>query len=329
MDAQIVKLLGERADVAKQVGIIKGGKNVYQPAREAEVLAGVAAANHSALPNESLKTIYKEIISACRHIQKPLRVAFLGPAGTYCEEAARKMHGTNSEFVPCVDIEQTVRAVETGNADEAVVPIENSTEGSVRQTQDLLLQTQLKIYQEIALPIHHQLLTKAALLQDIQEVSAHPQALAQCRSWLAEHLPKASQTATTSNADAARQAFHSPRMAAIASTNAAAIYNLPILAANIEDSTNNTTRFVALGAQVAQPTGNDTTMLICTLPHCTGSLHKLLSVFVNANINLTKIESRPDPSANWKYLFYIQIDGHQSDATVKIIGSYQKADDAR
>ena len=339
LDAHIVHLLGERAAVAEQVGKAKGGKNIYQPTREAQVIANALAANRSPLPNESLTHIYTEIIAACRNLQQPLRVAFLGPEGTYCQEAALALHGQSSIFLPQKTIAATIRAAENGDADIAVVPIENSTEGSVHATQDALVASHLTICNEITLPIHHQLLSNASSLTSITEVIAHPQALAQCQNWLAKHVPHAAQTAATSNGAAAQKAASAPNTAAIAGKNAAAIYNISILAHNIEDIAANSTRFVTLGAQATQPTGNDTTMIICSLPNKAGSLHELLGSFAKNSINMTKLESRPTRTAQWEYTFYIQIDGHQADpsvasalqdaqttAKIKVVGSYPKAD---
>lgn len=341
LDAQIIKLLGQRADIAKKVGDIKKGKNIYQPAREAQVIANAAAANHSALPNESLKIIYKEIIAACRNLQKPLRVVYLGPIGSYCEEAAQRFCGASSELTPASSIPQAASMAEAGEADLAIIPIENSTEGSVHITQDLLLGSPLTISREILLPIHHQLLTKATKITEIKKVMAHPQALAQCRNWLAQNLPNAEQIAASSNSEAACQAANKPDQAAIASKRAGEIYNLPIFDVNIEDAPNNTTRFIVLGGPETEPSDNDTTALICTLPNSAGSLQELLAVFASAGINLTKLESRPTQGAKWEYHFYVQLDGHQKDqrvaralqeagkrVAIKIVGSYPKASDA-
>lgn len=340
LDTAIVRLLDERASLALQVKQAKGSSTpIYQPAREAAVLAHVTAASNGPLPKPALHAIYKEIIASCRNMQQPLRVAFLGPEGTYTEEAARKQYGTTSEYISCPSIAATIQAVDGNKADIAVIPIENATEGAVNQSLDVLAQTNLTICGETVLPIHHQLLSLAPSIQDVIQVAAHPQALAQCSAWLNQHMPHVKQIAHASNADAARYAATDPTIAAIASQQAARIYELPILAGNIEDNASNTTRFVTLGHQASQPTGNDKTSLVCSVPNTPGSLGKLLAILSQAGINMTKLESRPARNVAWDYVFYIDIDGHQADAPIAtalaalkkqathitILGSYPKA----
>jgi chorismate mutase/prephenate dehydratase len=267
-------------------------------------------------------------------------VAYLGPVGTYSEEAAR-LYFTDPEtqFTPSAKLDEVVSLVENGQAAMGILPIENSTGGTVHRTLDLLFETKLRISGEVLLPIHHQLLTHAAGLEDIATVGAHPQALAQCRNWLDAHLPAAAQSAAASNAAAARIAESDPTYAAIASTQAAARYDLPILAANIEDEATNTTRFVIIGNQNTQPTGTDKTSIMCGMPHVTGSLHRVLGALVEHDVNLTKIESRPITSKPWEYMFFIDMEGHAGDSKVsaaldelttrasfiKVLGSYAAA----
>lgn len=340
LDANIVRLMDERARVAREVGRAKGKNGpIYQPAREAQVLKQIVEASDGSMPVAALQAIYKEIIASCRNIQRPLRVAYLGPEGTYTEEAARMHCGATSEYISCRSIAEVVQTVEVGRADVAVVPVENSTEGPVNQTLDLLQQVQLHIGGEILLSIHHQLLSHAPSLNNITEVAAHPQALAQCASWLQVHLPLAKQVPQSSNAAAAQYASKHPTVAAIASVRAAATYDLPILAANIEDAANNTTRFIVLSHDTPLPSGNDKTSLVCSVPNTPGSLGRLLSVLSEASINMTKLESRPARNVAWDYVFFIDIDGHQNDrvtadalqkleeqaAYVTILGSYPKA----
>jgi chorismate mutase/prephenate dehydratase len=268
-------------------------------------------------------------------------VAFLGPRGTYSEAAARRLFG-EAEHVPCETFDDVVKAVERGQATVGVLPIENSTEGSVHRVLDLLAETEQVIQAELVLPIHHQLLGKAKAYAGVTEVWAHPQALGQCRAWLAAHLPHATQHAARSNAEAAHLAAAHPQAAAIASESAAELYDLHALAKNIEDNPHNTTRFVAIGPVAAPPTGRDKTSLVCVLPNRAGSLYGCLGIFAEHGINLTKLESRPLPESMWDYRFYIDCDGHVTEETVaaalaavkayavqcRLLGSYPKAQEA-
>lgn len=272
--------------------------------------------------------------------QQPERIAYLGPAGTYSEEAGHAYFtGPAAELLPAGDLDAVVRMVQEGVADRGILPIENSTGGTVHRTLDLLLDSDVRVTGEILMPIHHQLLTRAVSVAGIRTVGAHPQALAQCRKWLDGHLPDASRQAAASNAAAAQMAKEDPNYAAVASTQAAARYDLPILAANIEDETTNTTRFVVIGGEATRPTGHDKTSIICGMPHVTGSLHRVLGALVEHDVNLTKIESRPIANKPWEYLFYIDMEGHADDARVsrvlsklyertsfvKLLGSYAAA----
>lgn len=339
VNKELVTLLSTRARIAQQIGAAKKSTEIYRPEREIQVLRQVLAQNTGPLSDEALAGIFKEIIGACRNLERRLRVAYLGPEGTYSEEAALRFAGSSSDFISCPAIEDAVRMTQSGQADIAIVPVENSTEGAVNRTLDILLETNLNIGGELMLPIHHQLLSKQANLQDIREVLAHPQALGQCRHWLAEHVPHAKQIPVASNAEAARLAAGHADKAAIAGTRAADTYKLPVLCTNIEDSAANTTRFLVLGPQEVPATGNDKTSLVCSVPNRTGSLHELLGIFASHAINLTKLESRPAASAQWDYVFFIDVDGHHTDKNVaealqdirkhasmaKLLGSYPKA----
>jgi chorismate mutase/prephenate dehydratase len=336
---ELVVLLNKRAKVAQQIGQVKGDGPMYIPARERVVLERVVAQNKGPLTNRELHAIFEEVVAACRNLEHRLRVTYLGPPGTYSEEAARRHLSNTSDFIPCDSLDATLAEAEKNERDVAVLPIENSTEGGVSRTLDLLLDTPLHIVGETTLAIHHQLLTKAADLADITEVSAHPQALAQCRRWLAAHLPQATQHAASSNAEAARLAADNPQLAAIASIRAAELYQLPILAQNIEDEAGNATRFVVLGHEPTHPTGSDKTSLVCSVSHTPGSLGKLITGIADAGVNMIKLESRPSRSGTWDYVFYIDLEGHAQDeqvakaiATVrqrslfvKLLGSYPKA----
>lgn len=339
IDEQIVALLNERAALAQQVGRVKKNPVKYAPARVEQVLRHVLSVNNGPFKKESLMAVFREIVACGLALEQPLKVSYLGPAGTYSEEAARNRFGTPVELVPCDTLEQTVRAAEQGKADVAIVPVENSTEGAVNHTLDLLLQTPLKIVSELELAIHHQLLSRAAGLGDVTTVAAHPQALAQCRDWLHHHLPHAKQVAMDSNAQAAVAAEKDPGLAAIAGKIAASQYKLPVLATNIEDDSANTTRFIVLGDAPGHPTGQDKTSLICSVPEQPGALGHLINILSEANINMSKLYSRPSPGGLWDYVFYIDIDGHAEDPAVasaldglrqrasflKVVGSYPRA----
>jgi chorismate mutase / prephenate dehydratase len=265
-------------------------------------------------------------------------VAYLGPEGTYSEEAAHLHYGKKAIYEPKTSIDEAVRAVESKKADAAVVPIENSTEGAVKDVYDDLLQTSLQICGEILLPIHHQLQTKAHSLVDIQEVVAHPQSLAQCRAWLDKHIPSVKRIPVVSNAEAARLAAKNETMAAIASETAAHIYQLPILEKDIEDDPSNTTRFVILGTTETQPSGSDKTSLVCSTPDKPGALYKVLGVLAEQGINMVKLESRLARGSLTDYIFFIDIEGHKQESAIasaleslktqtiflKILGSYPK-----
>ena len=265
-------------------------------------------------------------------------VAYLGPAGTYSETAARQFFN-GAAYVPCDSFEAVITVIEAGKATDGMLPIENSTEGSVHRTLDLLAQAEVTIKGELLLQIHHQLLSKNSSLDQIAQVWAHPQALAQCRRWLAENLAHVDQHAAPSNAAAAQLAAEHGHAAAIAGTEAATHYDLHTLAQNIEDDPRNVTRFVAIGTQASQPTGKDKTSMVCSLPNRSGSLYQLLGIFAKHKVNLNRLESRPLPDAVWEYLFYIDCDGHVTDANVKqaikeakdyalfwkLLGSYPRA----
>lgn len=337
--AMVVEALNKRASVAQRIGRAKQSGGVYVPEREAQVIRRSLAHSVGPLSKPALASIMREVVGACRNLEKQLSVAYLGPEGTYSGEAAQKFAGNTSSFVPSATIDDAFMAITRKEADIAVVPAENSTEGAVNRTLDLLLETNLKVVGEIALPIHHQFLSKSLQLTDVREVIAHPQALAQCRRWLESNLPKVQRVSASSNAEAARLAAKDASKAAIASKLAADIYGLRVLRPNIEDSASNTTRFLVLGSQLTGPTGNDKTSLVCSAPNRSGSLYELIGVFAKANINMTKLESRPSASALWNYVFYIDIDGHESErhiaealkrarehaTLVKVLGSYPKA----
>lgn len=344
IDDEVLRLVSERARLAHRIGEIKQGA-IYRPEREAQVLRRMAESNPGPLPDEAVQRIVREIMSACLALEQPLRIAYLGPAGTFTESAARKHFGAAPTLHPCASIDDAFRAVETGNADYAVVPVENSTEGAVGRTLDLLLSSPLKICGEVNLRIHQNLLGQTSAL-DPQHPPArlysHAQSLAQCHEWLNRHLPGVPRLPVASNAEAARLAAEQPDACAIAGETAAQHYGLNILAARIEDEPNNTTRFLVLGQHDAGPSGQDKTSLICSAQNRAGAVHDLLTPLADHGISMTRFESRPARGlggGQWAYVFYIDLEGHAQSTELaqalsdfsaragflKILGSYPAA----
>jgi chorismate mutase/prephenate dehydratase len=339
IDAKVLELVSERARCAHRIGELKGGAVVYRPEREAQVLRRLRDLNAGPLPGESVEHLFKEVISACRALERTMRVAYLGPRGTYSEEAVRKQFGSHAEGEPCASIGEVFQRVESEGAGYGVVPIENSTEGGVGLTLDRLVSTGLRICGEVLLPIHHCLLSKAGASTDVTRVYAHAQSLAQCNGWLARHLPSAERIPCASNAEAARRASQEVGAAAIASRAAAELYEMAVLAANIEDQANNTTRFVVIGDQDVAPSGRDRTSVAMAAPNRPGALHELLGPLAEHNVSMSRFESRPSGTGLWEYVFFFDVEGHQQDtavaaalaevraraAFVKILGSYPVA----
>jgi chorismate mutase/prephenate dehydratase len=316
LDARLVKLLSERARLAQDVGRIKNGAAVYRPEREAQVLRRVAGINPGPLPDRALQRVYTEIMSACRSLEDQMSVAFLGPEGTYSQEAALKHFGGAMPLVPCASIDEAFRRAETGTVGYAVVPVENSTEGAVGRTLDLLLATPARVCGEVMLPIRQCLMSKRGGMKAIRKVYSHTQSLAQCQHWLARHLPQAEQVAVVSNAEAARLAAKERGAAAIASRTAAALYGLELLGRNIEDEAKNTTRFLVLGSHDATPSGKDKTSLILATRNVPGAIHDLLTPLAANAVSMTRLESRPARTGLWEYVFYVDIEGHSTDDNV-------------
>lgn len=324
LDQQIQHLITERARIAAQVAHAKNAteaspSHFYRAEREAEILREVINRNQQGpLSNESMVAIFREIISACLALQKPLAIAYLGPEGTYSHEATLKHFGHAAQSQAVSTIEDVFKAVENDTVQYGVVPIENSTEGSVNQTLDCLANTTLKICGEITLPIHHLLLSEATHLNEVTDVYAHQQALAQCRHWLNAHVAHAKRHAVSSNAEAARLAQQNPKIAAIAGKMAAELYQLNRLAEHIEDHAHNATRFVILGKRDVPPSGNDKTSLLFSISRSnrSGVLFHLLQPFSENDINMTRIESRPSRQSAWDYVFFVDIEGHHQDAKI-------------
>src|SRR5882672_9344389 len=339
LDGKIAALLNERASHAAEIGKLKGDGAAYRPEREAEVLRRAAAANRGPLPDAALVHLFTEIISACRALEEPLAVAYLGPAGTFSEMALSKQFGANVDARPCASIDEVFRAAETGAAGYAVVPVENSTDGAIGRTLDLLLATPLRICAEVVLRVQQNLMAKRPALKAIRKVYSHAQSLAQCQGWLAQNLPGAQRIPVASNAEGARLAAKEAGAAAIGPEIAAERYRLKILARSIEDDAKNRTRFLVLGPREAGPSGKDRTSLVMTTHNKPGSLLELIASFSAAGVNMTRLESRPARTGQCEYYFYVDIEGHQQDAKVakalavlkdkapfvKIFGSYPAA----
>ncbi|MFO1302773.1 MAG: prephenate dehydratase [Burkholderiales bacterium] len=317
LDREILARLNERASHAKAIGEIKGGSLAYRPERETQVLQGLHAANAGPLRDEHVTGIFREVMSACRALEQPLRIAYLGPAGTFSHAAVTKHFGSFVDAVPQPTFDEVFRAGESGQADYAVVPIENSTEGAVGRTMDLMVDTELSVCGEVKLRVNQNLLTNAGSLDKVTRVYSHGQSLAQCVKWLAQHLPGVPRIAVASNAEAARLAAAEPGTAAIAGENAGAIYGLATLAPHIEDEPNNTTRFWVLGRQQVGPSGRDQTSLVMSCPNKPGAVHHLLAPFAKHGVSMSRFESRPARTGRWEYLFFVDLVGHRDDAQVK------------
>lgn len=338
LDREILARMNARAGHAQAIGALKagGGGAAYRPEREAQVLAGLAADNAGPLSNEALTGVFRQIMSACLALEQRLRVAYLGPAGTFSHAALAKHFGLFVEALPHATIDEVFRAVESGQADYAVVPVENSTEGAVGRTLDLMCATELSVCGEIKLRVQQNLLSNAGAVDKVTRVYSHAQSLAQCVQWLARHLPGVPRIAVASNAEAARLAAAEAGTAAIAGDIAAAIYQLAILAPHIEDEPNNTTRFWVLGRQAIAPSGRDETSLVMSAPNKPGAVHALLEPFARHGVSMTRFESRPARTGLWEYLFFVDLAGHRDDPPVaaalaelaerapflKLLGSY-------
>lgn len=343
IDSEILRLLNARALCAQEVGQIKTlygqGGQLYRPEREVQVLCRLQAENPGPLPNESLSVFFREVMSACLSLERPLSVACLGPLGSFSELATVKHFGHAAQLIPLASFDDVFREVEAGHADYAVVPVENSTGGAIGRTLDLLLTTPLSICGEVVLRVHQNLLAKAGPLSAIEVVYSHAQSLSQCHEWLNRMLPHAKRVAVDSNSLAAQKAAEKAGTAAIAGTAAGERYGLNTLAANIEDDPNNTTRFLVLGHHDAAPTKldrRDKTSLVLSTPNRTGALQYLLSPLADASVSMTRLESRPARHSLWEYVFYMDIEGHREDPAVagalanlaeraaflKVLGSY-------
>ena len=344
MDQQIQKLINERAKCAQNVAHVKekyaGGEKIqfYRPEREAQVLRKVMDRNQGPIADEDMARLFREIMSVCLALEEPLRVAYLGPQGTFTQAAAVKHFGHSAECVGQVSISDVFREVEAGSFNYGVVPVENSTEGVVTHTLDSFVGSNLQISGEVALRIHHHFLSNSDQ-SDIKKVYSHPQSLAQCRQWLDTNWPAIERIPVSSNAEAARLAAEEKGAAAIAGDAAAELYSVNVLANNIEDMPDNTTRFLIIGKKQTESSGQDKTSIMVSSRNEPGALYHVLEPFHKSGISLTRIETRPSRSGTWNYNFYIDFEGHVKSAAVdsvlkevanavsdlKILGSYPKA----
>jgi chorismate mutase / prephenate dehydratase len=324
IDEHIHELLNERARWAQQVGMTKRGEGLstadfYKPEREAQVLRKVIERNKGPLRNEEIVRLFREIMSACLAQQEPLKIAFLGPEGTFSQQAVLKHFGHSVRALPLPAISEVFEEVQAGHADFGVVPIENSTEGTVNHTLDMFLNSPLKICGEIELRVRQHLMGRMQGLQRIVRVCSHPQSLAQCRQWLDEHLPNIERVSVSSNAEAARRARDEDGTAAIAGEAAAEVYGLGILVPEIEDTADNTTRFLVIGRKLFSASGKDKTTLLVSAgdTQSPGALHRLLGPLAENSITMTRIESRPSRKRKWDYVFFIDVVGHAEQSPLK------------
>jgi chorismate mutase / prephenate dehydratase len=342
VDRELLALLNRRARLALEVGELKKreGSVVFRPEREAQVIDGLKAGNPGPLHNDSVAPIWREIMSACRSLETPTRVAYLGPAGTFSELAALGFFGSSLVRVPCASFDEVFHVTTSGAADFGVVPVENSTEGVVARSLDLFLHTPLFIIGETSLYVRHNLLRREATLEGITAVLAHPQALAQCHAWLGTHLPQAERRPVSSNAEGARLAALDSTLAAIASERAASEFGLHVVTPAIQDEAHNRTRFAVITDPRRHPapraSGHDCTSLVVSVTNRPGALHDMLVPLKNHGVSMTRFESRPARSGQWEYYFYIDIEGHPDEPRVdaalrelraacaffKVLGSY-------
>jgi chorismate mutase/prephenate dehydratase len=320
LDREVLGLLNRRGEIVLGIGELKTENNVgvYDPVRESQIEKRLREMNPGPLSDDSVLRVYREIISACRALQQPLKVAFLGPEGSFSHQAAFHEFGGSAELLPVTGFGDVFEEVENGRASYGVVPVENSIEGSIGIVLDLLSGSNLTISAELFEKINLYLLSKSGSLKNIKVIASHPQPLAQCRKWLGKNLPNRKIRETSSTAEAAKLASRSKGVAAVASRHSASIYKLKVLEKNIEDNNWNTTRFFVVGSRVSAPSGNDRTSIVFTLRDKPGELQKsFFQPFAETGVNLTKIESRPSKERPWEYLFFVDFKGHREDKAIK------------
>ncbi|HEY7871548.1 MAG TPA: prephenate dehydratase [Rudaea sp.] len=344
IDRSIQQLIAERANWAHQVGKAKGklaaAVDYYRPEREAQVLRMVVDRNEGPLSDDVLVHVFREIMSACLAQQEPLKIGYLGPEGTFSQQAVMKHFGRSAHGLPLASIEEVFQEVENGNADFGIVPVENSGQGTIQITLDMFLTSNLKICGEVELRVRQFLLSRSGRIEDIERVYSHPQSFAQTKGWMRANLPKAERIAVSSNAEAARRARNADDAAAIGGESAGHVYGLKkVIVTPIEDRTDNTTRFLVLGRQIFPPSGHDRTSILVFIKDKPGALFHVLSPFARNGISMNRIESRPSHHAKWEYGFFIDLAGHAEDEAmrrafaelkehatqIKLLGSYPVA----
>ena len=321
LDDEILQLLNKRAqqavNISKEKQKTKEIDNFYNPEREAQVIRRIKELNAGPLSDESLSRLYREIMSACLSLEAPLKVSYLGPDGTYTQLAAQNHFGTSALSLPCTSVEDVFSSVEKRESHYGVVPVENSTQGIVSSTLDMFMKSSLKISGEIEILINHNILSKSDKLLDIKKIYAHPQSFSQCKQWLEKNFPDCEKINSSSNAEAASIVAKEKKSAAIASEIASDIYDLNILSKNIEDNNNNSTRFLVIGERDTEPSGNDKTSIIVSTKNNSGALYGLLEPLSKHEVSMTRIESRPSKHNNWEYIFYLDLDGHIKDDSLR------------
>lgn len=321
IDHQIQTLIAERAQFARQVGKAKGklaaAVDYYRPEREAQVLRRVVDRNDGPLSDTELVRLFREIMSACLAQQEPLKIGYLGPEGTFSQQAVHKQFGHSAKGLPLASIEEVFDEVAAGHADFGVVPVENSGQGTIQSTLDMFLTSPLKICGEVELRVHQYLLSRTGRIDDIERVYSHGLSLAQCKGWLRENLPGVEKQAVVSNAEAVRRAKKSDDAAAIAGENAAHVYGMQVIAGPIEDRSDNTTRFLVIGRGAFPPSGNDRTSLMVFIRDQPGALYRILEPLARRDISMNRIESRPAHGALWQYAFFIEVSGHVDESPLK------------
>ena len=345
LDREILEKLNERAGCALEVAEVKLGESggeapiFYRPEREAQVLRRMAELNPGPLSGEKVAQVYRQIMSACLALEEPLKVAYLGPEGTFTQQATLKQFGDSVIGIPLVTVDDVFREVTSESCDYGVVPVENSTEGVINHTLDNFLSSSLQICGEVELRVHHHLMIAPEAAGDIKRIYSHQQTLGQCRRWLDGHYPKVPRLTESSNAEAARRAAEEKDAAAIAGEIAAGIYGLEIISRQIEDESDNTTRFIVVGREKIGPSGNDKTSIVVSTHNQPGALYKLLEPFHRHGVSLTSIETRPSRTGMWSYVFFIDFEGHHEDELirrvldqidrdaleVRLLGSYPRA----
>lgn len=341
VDSQILVLLNERARLVMEVGRLKHSQNsdFHVPNREREIYERLSTENPGPFPNDALKSVFREIISASLALEAPMRVAFLGPKATFSHLASMQQFGLSAELVPQKSIPAVFEEVEKDRAQYGVVPVENSTEGVVSHTLDMFMESELKIRAEILLEVSHYLLSRTGRLEDIRKVYSHPQPLAQCRKWLEDNLPHVPVVDVASTTMAAQIVSEDYSAAAIASQYAASVYDLKVVRERIEDQVNNFTRFLVIGKKLTDESGDDKTSLMFAVKDEPGILYRMLEPFASRGVNLCKIESRPMKKKAWEYIFFLDLIGHASNQNVhaaieelkgycqfvKLLGSYPRA----